>query len=378
MRPIIKSSRNIRKTVMYNENKRAQHQAECIYAGNYLQPAADLPLEEKLRRFQERAALNTRVATCQHITLNFHPNDQLSNETMQQIARRYMKEIGFKDQPYLVYRHNDAGHPHCHLVTTHITPNGDPLDLYNIGKDRSEKARETIEKEFNLTPGIKDAKKAPRKTPESIRYWQYGKDPTTAQMSYKIERVYPHYIYTNLEEYNVALKTFRIEACPCRPNPDHPERQGLLYRRLDKEGHYIGRPIPAGDFDFKPTLENLEQKFAENKALRLNERTLIYSTCDRSASKPITYEDLEKDLKHYHVAILPQKDANGKCQEIYFIQYHDAYRKNVVFTGSELGPKTSPEFIQQIIDQSPEVLRLREEEEKLHPRQSQRQRMRVW
>jgi hypothetical protein len=28
-----------------------------------------------------------------------------------------MDKIGFGDQPYLVYRHLDAGHPHIHIVT---------------------------------------------------------------------------------------------------------------------------------------------------------------------------------------------------------------------------------------------------------------------
>ena len=31
-----------------------------------------------------------------------------------------MEQIGFGDQPYLVYQHNDAGHPHIHIVTTRI------------------------------------------------------------------------------------------------------------------------------------------------------------------------------------------------------------------------------------------------------------------
>ncbi|MGI8583448.1 MAG: relaxase/mobilization nuclease domain-containing protein [Chitinophagaceae bacterium] len=35
-----------------------------------------------------------------------------------------MDKIGFAEQPYLVYQHLDAGHPHIHIVTTNIQQSG--------------------------------------------------------------------------------------------------------------------------------------------------------------------------------------------------------------------------------------------------------------
>ena len=61
-----------------------------------------------------------------------------------------MEGIGFKDQPYLVYKHNDSGHPHIHIVSSLITPEGKRIRTQNIGRNQSEKTRKEIEKEFNL------------------------------------------------------------------------------------------------------------------------------------------------------------------------------------------------------------------------------------
>src|SRR5207244_2186639 len=66
------------------------------------------------------------------------------------IATRYMEEIGFGSQPYLVYQHYDAGHKHIHIVTTNIKRDGSRIDMNNIGRNQSEQARKKIELEYKL------------------------------------------------------------------------------------------------------------------------------------------------------------------------------------------------------------------------------------
>ncbi len=145
MRPKIISCRHISRSIRYNEQKVEGQTAERIAAANLLKPLDQLTLEDIEHRFLRRMELNDRVRTSLHITLNFDPQDKLTNNLMQHIAHCYMKEIGFDGQPWIAWRHNDAGHPHCHIVTTHVQWNGDPIELYNIGRNQSEKARQKIE-----------------------------------------------------------------------------------------------------------------------------------------------------------------------------------------------------------------------------------------
>jgi len=56
-----------------------------------------------------------------------------------------MQKIGFGEQPYLVYQHFDAGHPHIHIVSVKVRADGSRIDTQNIGRNQSEKARKEIE-----------------------------------------------------------------------------------------------------------------------------------------------------------------------------------------------------------------------------------------
>mgnify|MGYP000980186348 CR=1 FL=1 len=88
----------------------------------------------KLNRLLNQAKLNERVTrNSVHISLNFDPKDKgMSRERLMEIAESYMSKIGFGDQPFLVYRHDDAGHPHIHIISVKVSPDGSRIDMQNM------------------------------------------------------------------------------------------------------------------------------------------------------------------------------------------------------------------------------------------------------
>lgn len=137
----IVSGRSIKGAINYNERKIEQGKAIFLSAENYLKDGHKLNPAEKIFVLKHRGSLNERVKTnCVHISLNFETHEKISAEKMQEIARVYMEGIGFGKQPYLIYRHQDAAHPHCHIVTTNIDADGNRISLHNLGRDFSEKA----------------------------------------------------------------------------------------------------------------------------------------------------------------------------------------------------------------------------------------------
>src|ERR1700759_3624635 len=99
---IVKSSQDVRRTVLYNEQKVTEDKALFLGAFNYWQDDARLTLEDKLQRFDDLGMLNERSrAHTIHISLNFHPDDQLTDKKMRQIAAAFMEKIGFSEQPWL-------------------------------------------------------------------------------------------------------------------------------------------------------------------------------------------------------------------------------------------------------------------------------------
>ena len=63
-----------------------------------------------------------------HISLNPHPEDVLTDIELQNIAREYLEKLGFGNQPYLVFKHEDIDRHHLHIVTVNVDENGKRLN----------------------------------------------------------------------------------------------------------------------------------------------------------------------------------------------------------------------------------------------------------
>jgi hypothetical protein len=113
---VIHYGRSVRNILSYNEHKVKAGLAICLEAAEYPKDTADLTFYQKLSRLRKLTELNqqTKVNSV-HVSLNFHPSEQLSEERLKEIAGVYMDKIGFAGQPYLLYQHHDAGHPHIHV-----------------------------------------------------------------------------------------------------------------------------------------------------------------------------------------------------------------------------------------------------------------------
>ena len=151
---------SIKRALNYNEQKVKCGLAKCIHAHNFLKGTSALNFYDKLLRFEKLITLNKRASTnTVHISLNFAEHEKISREQLIQIAGVYMQKIGFEHQPYLVYEHSDAGHPHLHIVTTNIEKNGSRISLHNLGKNASNQARKEIEISFGLIKAEEQKKK---------------------------------------------------------------------------------------------------------------------------------------------------------------------------------------------------------------------------
>ncbi len=109
---------------------------------------------------------------------------------MNEIADTYMQKIGFGEQPYLVYQHADAGHPHIHIVTLKVRKNGSRIDTQNIGRNQSEKARKEIEQMYNLVKA-EDSKQrqAYQLKPVNVQKVQYGRSETKRAITNVLDAV---------------------------------------------------------------------------------------------------------------------------------------------------------------------------------------------
>lgn len=86
-----------------------------------------------MRSFEAYLEANHRVEKpVVHISLNPSPDDQLTDNRLNMIAREYLTKLGYGNQPFIIYKHSDIGRPHLHIVTTCITDQGTKINDYKI------------------------------------------------------------------------------------------------------------------------------------------------------------------------------------------------------------------------------------------------------
>lgn len=68
-----------------------------------------------------------------HISLDFAHEDtpKLTDGTMAEIAREYMRRMGITDTQYIVCRHTDKEHQHLHIVANRVDNNGNTISDRN-------------------------------------------------------------------------------------------------------------------------------------------------------------------------------------------------------------------------------------------------------
>lgn len=341
----ITTPRSIIRVLNYNEKKVQSEVAECIYAGNFLLDAKELNFYNKLETFKHRAELNQRATTNMlHISLNFDPAEKLSHEKLISIANVYIEKIGFAAQPFLLYEHHDAGHPHIHIITTSILENGKRINTFNIGKNQSESARKEIEKQFNLIKASGKKSKGDLNlkslAPQKINY---GFAETKRSITTVLDEVINHYKYTAITELNAVLKLYNLIADRGSQEGRIYKNRGLTYRILDSENKKIGVPIKASSIYSKPTLNFLEKKFIENENAREAYKQKLKTAIDWALSKKTgSLQEFIKELQREKINVGLHRSDKGFLYGISFIDH----RTKCVFNGSDLGKSYTASGIQ--------------------------------
>lgn len=344
---VIKTSSSIRGILNYNENKVEIGKAECISAVNYPLELEKLSFTSKLNRFLKLAELNTNAKrNSVHISLNFDPSENHSKEKLAEIADTYMEKLGFGRQPYLVYQHYDAGHPHCHIVTNNIQRDGKRIDLHLLGIRKSEPARKEIEEMFGLVKAEgRKQKESFSLNPIDVGRVQYGKAESRKAINAVLNKVLFDYKYSSLPELNAILNLYNVHADRGSEESRVFKNNGLLYKILDQNSKPIGVPIKASEFYSRPTLKFLEEKFRINETKKEYCKSHVKNALREAFfdERMTSVERLSERLKGEAIHTILRKSSEGKLYGITFVDF----KTQSVVNGSSLGKEFSAKGIQE-------------------------------
>lgn len=331
----IVNGKSIRGVLNYNENKVHDAEASLLMAAGFPRDPDQLSFKNKLQAFDMLTRQNEKTKTnAMHVMLNFSRQDKIDDELLKSIALDYMDRIGFGHQPFLVYRHYDAAHPHIHIATVNIADGGARIETHNIGMNQSEKARKEIEACYGLIKA-EDQQKEVNYIPQALSLEKavYGKRATKAAISAIVREVVDTYKFTSLPELNSLLHQFNVRAYRGAEGTRMYEKGGLVYGILNERGEPVGIPVKASSIYGKPILKNLEKKYSPNDSARKPYGQRLKHLLDKAIATAKNMDEFKAQLQKQGIRILLRENVQG---EIYGATFIDNATR-VVFNGSDLG-----------------------------------------
>ena len=166
-----------------------------------------------------------------HCSLNPHPNEKLSDEQLVQIAKEYMEVLGYGNQPYIVFKHNDIAREHIHIVSLRIDGEGKKIND-KFEKRRSKQITDTLERKYDLIPSSKIADKAVEETPKI----DITRGNIKEQVASVVRTVLKHYRFCSLGELNAILSKYNLAVEEVKTEFRGKKYDGLVYVPTDDKG----------------------------------------------------------------------------------------------------------------------------------------------
>ena len=264
-----------------------------------------------------------------HCSLNPHPDEKLSNETLTQIAKEYMKALGYGMQPYIVFKHNDIAREHIHIVSLRVDSSGQKIND-RFEKQRSKQITDALERKFGLIPSSKVTDKAMKETPKI----DTTRGNIKEQVASTLRMVLKHYKFCSLGELNAILSRYHLAVEEVKTEFRGKKYDGLVYVPTDEKGNKAGTPIHASDIGRGvgyTAVQNRMQKSKQNvKPLIPTVRNKVLQTMRTS---PNTEKELRQRLEEQGLRVVIRKNESGRIYGITFIDDE----QGVALNGSRLG-----------------------------------------
>ena len=369
----ISSTENLGGVLGYNFKKVEKGEASILFAAElYQSKEGRYTMEDVLADMEALIPKNCRTKKMVfHCSLNPHPDEKLSDERLTQIAKEYMEVLGYGNQPYIVFKHNDIAREHIHIVSLRINGEGKKIND-KFEKRRSKQITDALERKFGLIPSSKVIDKAMKETPKI----DTTRGNIKEQVASTLRMVLKHYKFCSLGELNAILSRYHLAVEEVKTEFRGKKYDGLVYVPTDEKGNKAGTPIHASDIGRGvgyTAVQNRMQKSKQNvKPLIPTIRNKVLQTMRTS---PYTEEELRQRLEEQGLRAVIRKNESGRIYGSTFIddeagialngsRLGKGYTANV-FNGYFSNPAHNP-FLDETLYGSPSV---RLEPSILHPLQ---------
>lgn len=270
-----------------------------------------------------------------HISLNPHPDDRLTEQQYEILAREYLDKLGFGEQPFIIYKHMDIDRHHIHIVTVNVNEQGKRLNQDFLYR-RSKKITTELEEKYNLHKAQRE--KISPNTP--IRKLDPSGD-IKRQVANTVKMVGMRYKFQTIGEYNAVLSLYNVRCEQTDGRVNGREYHGLVYFATDDSGKTIATPFKAsrlGKFASRTAIDGRFERAKEKIDIAPTKRKVadvIAGATDKS--------DFIARLKERNIDVVLRYTDEGRIYGVTFIDHNTM----TVLNGSRLGKEFSANAINE-------------------------------
>ena len=327
----ISATENLGGALGYNFKKVEKEEASILFAQNlYQNKEGTYTMAEVFADMESLIPKKCRTKKMVfHCSLNPHPDEKLSDETLMQIAKEYMEALGYGKQPYIVFKHCDIAREHIHIVSLRVDSEGKKIND-RFEKRRSKKITDALEKRFGLIPSSKVSEKAVTETPKV----DIDRGNIKEQVASTLRMVLKHYRFCSLGELNAILSAYNLAVGEVKTEFRGKKYNGLVYVPTDDKGNKLSTPINASDIGRGVGYTAVQNKVQKSKqAIKPLIPTIRRKVLEVMCTSPDTEEKLRQRLEEQGLRVIIRKNESGRIYGITFIDDKDG----IALNGSRLG-----------------------------------------
>ena len=327
----ISATENLGGALGYNFKKVEKGEASVLLAAElYQDREGRYTMVDVLADMQALIPKKSRTKkTVFHCSLNPHPDEKLSDETLTQIAKEYMEALGYGNQPYIVFKHSDIAREHIHIVSLRVDSRGRKIND-KFEKQRSKKITDALEKRFGLIPSSKVANKAVEETPKI----DTTQGNIKKQLASVVRTVLKHYRFCSLGELNVVLSKYNLAVEEVKMESRGKKYDGLVYVPTNDKSNKVSTPINASDIGRGVGYTAVQNRMQKSKqAIKPLISIIRYRVLQTMRTSPQTEKELRQRLEEQGLRVVIRKNENGRIYGITFIDD----KASIALNGSRLG-----------------------------------------
>lgn len=346
---VISSNISLFGTLLYNKNKVDKGEATFLSSHNVYERKDGLfGMRTTIKSFEPYLVANNKTENpIFHVSINPSPKNNLTDEDYKEIAGRYMEDIGYGNQPYVVFKHTDIDRTHLHVVSVRVDETGKKIDS-NFEKVRSMKICRQIEKDYNLHPATKQEQQAYSIPTKPLNYKE---GDVKRQIGNIAKAMLRNFSFQSIGEYRTLLEKANVTVEEMKGSRNGVPYHGLIYSALDNDKNKIGKPFKSSLFGKEINLQTLNLHFEKSKQRIADNKT-------REQLKPIITEAMQQAqsidefsllLKEKNIEPVFRQNEHGRIYGVTFIDYNN----RCVLNGSRLGKEFSANVFEERFRQLP-------------------------